>query len=606
MPAPVVEVNSEVKVVEESQAQQLMRETLFTYTKAKSRIDKLISDWGTEVSNTSERRKMRKVDVDIEELQNNGTLATDETLIPIRVIDSRIKKEQPDYVAYLTKSRRLVIFTCVDDPTWPTDTLEEAYTRGMTYNGWEIPFYKCLDGAQLHGWDAIEVEYSLSKPLHVGFSHVGHAELVFPKKAKNIEDCELILRKFEISPMKLRELAEDGKFNSEEVEQILTEYVDSKADDFIEIYKGFFKFKKTVYVFWYCSKATSNWLKEPQPLFLGRRRQNVSQTISMVVDPATGIPMPQQTPAVTWENVYESSYPIKIQLYNEDEEPAITDRKGRAFSDEPEQEAQTAVWTCTVNGAVRASNVFASPKNIGASGGTLKQLDTKLQHGCIYSEPLDFWHTDFPDPILLEIVNKLDLQKQNETGQVAYAVQNRQDSRKTATEVSSAEKKQSLLSSIQVTLYSTFLREVHSYAWPIVQSLALQGEVVLLPTSAPKDLLTKTYSVRPAGDDDVVKRAERLQAFIGMWGSISQTKAAPAFLVDMLKAALPLDADKYIPTILQGIQDNSVSMALVEVLKALIEDPQVAPAIQQYIPKIQQLIQNVTQPTSSGPTQQQY
>lgn len=567
------------------------------YTKLRERFDKLIREWEPEVRNTRDRRKLRKLDLDVESLQNTGVLASDETLIPIRVIESRIKKEQPSYVAYLTKSRRLATFTCIDDPRVRTDDIEEAYTRGMTYNGWELPFYMCLDGAQLHAWDGVEVEYSASKPLKVGFSHVGHENLIFPLKCKSLEECEIILRRYEVSLLKLREFSTSFGFNSQEIERLMEEYEGSKSDEFIDIYKAFIKKDGIVYTAWYSKKCQSEFLRPPMPLWLGRKKPTTQTTIQ--IDPATGLPMPVDQ--VVWQDVYESQFPIKLQLYDLSEEQPITQHVGRGFLDEPEQEAQTSVWTCTINGAVRASNVYASPKNPSATGGSIKQLDCQLQHGCIYDTPLEFWHTDYPDPSLLDIVNKLDLQKQAESGQVAYAVNNRQDSRKTAKEVTVAEQQQNMLSSVQVTLYSTFLREVHAYTWPIVQSLALQGVITFIPTIDPitgestNDMqkIGLRYEVRPAGDEDVIKRAERLAAYQTLWPIMQATPAAGIFFSDLLRQALPEDAEKYIPTIMQGMQQGNQSVILADILKAMTEDPNVAPALQQYMPQIQQVLAQV-------------
>lgn len=583
---------------------------LFDFNKIKTRLDRLINDWRPEQTNTAERRRMRCVDVDVEQLQNAKVLSTDETLIPIRTIDSRVKKEQPAYVAYLTKSRRLAIFTCQEDPSINTDKLEIAYTKGMTYNGWEQPYYKCLDGAQVHGWDAVEIEYSEAKPFKVGLSHVGHENLIFPLKAKSLEDCEIIIRKFTISKLKLKTFESKYGFNADAVKLIVDEYTENKVDEPIDIYKIFMKSDGVVWVGWYVQKDTRDWLKSPEKLSLGRKVKKKVST--MQLDPMSGLQMPIESEV--WEDVFETNYPIKLQLYDENEEQEITFHRGRAFYDEPEQTAQTSIWTCMVNGAVRACNVYASPKNPSATGASIKQLDTRLEHGCIYNEPLEFWHTSYPDPMLLDIIARLEVQKQAESGQVAYGVNNRQDSRKTATEVQSAREQQSMLSSVQVTLYSTFLREIHAYVWPIVQSLALQGIIVLNPTIDPM-MLTLTYEVRPAGDDDVIRRAERLSQYQQMWGIISNTKAAGKYLTDMLRIALPDDADKYVSDILSGMQDRNMTPVLVEILQAMLQDPQIAPALGAYAPKIQQVIQmaapqpsqpqqitNATEPTSPTPT----
>src|SRR6185369_17654921 len=128
--------------------------SFFDFSQATTRIKALIKQWQPEIDATLTRRKMRKIDVDLTQLQKEGLLKQDETFIPIRVIDSTIRREQPSFVSFLTQSRRLAIFECVDDPTVDTSLVEGAFTKGMSYSGWQRPIYKCLDGAQTHGWDS--------------------------------------------------------------------------------------------------------------------------------------------------------------------------------------------------------------------------------------------------------------------------------------------------------------------------------------------------------------------------------------------------------------------------------------------------------------------
>jgi len=91
--------------------------SFFDFNQAKNRIDNLIKQWREEINYTITRRKMRNIDVDITQLHKENLLKADETFIPIRVIDSTIRREQPSYVAFLTQSRRLAIFSCTDDPS---------------------------------------------------------------------------------------------------------------------------------------------------------------------------------------------------------------------------------------------------------------------------------------------------------------------------------------------------------------------------------------------------------------------------------------------------------------------------------------------------------
>ncbi len=157
-------------------------EDFFDYEKAKIRINDIIDSWATEVKDTESRRNERYIDLDVEALRKSGTIQEDETFIPNRVIDTNISRELPEFLAFLKQSNRLAVFTCISDPNTPTDNLERDFTKGLTYQGWYKDFKRLIDGASLHGWDSIEVVFDETKPLHVGFEHIGHDKLFYSRK----------------------------------------------------------------------------------------------------------------------------------------------------------------------------------------------------------------------------------------------------------------------------------------------------------------------------------------------------------------------------------------------------------------------------------------
>src|ERR1044071_1870313 len=82
---------------------------LFDYQKAIIRIKKLIGSWSDENDRTKARRRERYVKLDVEDLRKQGKIEIDETFVPDRMIDTNIRREQPEYVAFLKQSRRLAI-----------------------------------------------------------------------------------------------------------------------------------------------------------------------------------------------------------------------------------------------------------------------------------------------------------------------------------------------------------------------------------------------------------------------------------------------------------------------------------------------------------------
>lgn len=596
---------------------------LFRFDDARAYIDNLIKDWEPEIRATERRRKQRSIEVDVEVLHQKGRLKSDETLIPIRVIDSAIRKELPNTMSYVTQSRRLAIFECLDDPLQDTNNLEVSFTKGMKYLGWEIPFLKTADGAAMHGWDSMEVEFKSDRPLTVNLDHVGHENLIFPRDSKDIQGSERILRRYELTKLKLRNFQQKFGFSKEQIDLITAKQEGERTEKNIEVFKIMFKYEGLVYVGWYARDGATDWLKAPAPLYLGVDRK-ITTTVPMpqlMPSPMASLGVPPTTVMVpqiqiSWEPVYESLYPYKVLKYAETEQDSITEYKGRCYLDGPKQEAQTALWSIFINGSVRAGNVYGSPKSPSGTGAPLKKIDLALEHGCFYSEPIEFWHTDFPDASLVRAAEALDSQSQAESGQLAAAVVNRDDSRKTAKEIETATSLTSLLSSVQVTLFSIFLREVFCHSWLIVQSQARQElidfcliqmqsvDVMGQPSMEYKNdvpTIEKSYDLRAAGDIDVVERAEKLQKRGQLWAMVSQTPLAMDFLIDILKEALPEDAARYerilMTAMQQANQQQQMIGALGGVLKEVVtgDDGQVKPEYKQHEQQLQQLAQQTQQ-----------
>src|SRR5258706_11192730 len=89
----------------------------------KPRLDKLIGSWEAERLVTITRREVRNIDISVEELRAKGDLDETDTFVPIRVIDTNIRREQPPFIAFLKQSKRLYTFTDVDDPSHNTTDL---------------------------------------------------------------------------------------------------------------------------------------------------------------------------------------------------------------------------------------------------------------------------------------------------------------------------------------------------------------------------------------------------------------------------------------------------------------------------------------------------
>ena len=550
----------------------------FEFTRISPRIKGLVGEWTDEQAKTGVRRKMRNIDVDLDALRQEGKLKADETFIAVRVINSNIRQEEPPYIAYLTQSPRLAIFKCLNKPNIDATLIETDFTKGNTYNEWQKPFMKCRDGAALHGWDSVEVEYHEDRPLKVNIDHVGHDKLFYNPHSRDLQANKFILREYDVTLLKLEQLAKTPGFDATQVQKLI-DHIKPKQNETerpCKIYKKLCKYNGQVYVSWCSLDTCDDWLSQPIMLFRGRTRSVEKLVDQTIVDPMTGLSITTSVPTMVEEKIYETRYPFHLFRYQETEEPFINDTKGRAFLDLPKQEAQTCLFTNFVNQSCRSSNVYCSVENPSSSGAAPKRLDLELVAGGIYSDPLKFFSPPNPSYELIRGAQALDVQTQAENGQVAFAVQNRQaDSRKTAKEVEVATQQQGLLTSVQVVQFSSFLRGVHTDVWSIVQAQALTDKIpfaqVLDEATGQfvndKELLSLDYDVRAAGDTDVIERAEKLQRRQTLWPIIAATPLASVFLQDLIKEMLPEDAERYSLVLKQAEQEQQKSGLLLNILK---------------------------------------
>lgn len=592
---------------------------MFNFQIMRPRFDQLEKDWHSEKLESERRRRIRKIEVNMETLRASGKLKADEVLIGVRVIDENIKKEQPVFVNYMTESRRLAIFDCISNPSIKADELETKFTKGMSYDGFIRNMIKCIDGAETHGWDSVECTFDPKKPLHSGVEHIGHENLLFPKDAKDLQACEFILRRFQLTPMKLKSFVKKHNFNGQQVDMLLesTRAKTNEVPHNVEVFKVFFKVEGIVYVAWAClhGNTCSDWIMAPSPLSLGRRTQQqrtVTKQQTVITTGPGGEPVPNMVtvPVVEafWQEEQEEDYPIKIYLYSESEEQCLTEQKGRVFYDLPWQEAQQAIWSMGINGSVRASNVYCSPVNRSNDGSPPKKLDLTLEHGCVYSEPLTFFHTDYPDPALFRVGDAMDTRKAAEMGQVASSVINRDDSRKTAKEIGTAKEQEAKINSVSLLFFSTFLRGVLAFNWYIVQSQAQQNLVIVAPDANnplqnDPEIINQVYDVKPAGDIDVVRRQERITTRLGILPIIQAFGGELyfEFVRDVLRDVLPEDAKKYITLMGQDQMKNQAIQALMSMLQSVMTDEkgQLKPEFKQYEPQLQQAMQMLPQITGA-------
>lgn len=549
------------------------------YSSMRIHLQSLINEWEHYREKAKENRKTRDVEMSIEVLRREGTLDEDETLIPVRVIDTNITREMPPYINYVKNSRRLCIFTSLSQPGATTDPLELEFTRIMTYPDWEKPLFKLIDGSATHGWDATEVVFDSSKPGNCAVEHIGHDCLFWPRTCKNLEQAKRVIRQYDYTTLELRKFVKKFGWDGNQVDKIVQARKGGKKDgETNKIYKVFFKDDEgVVQSGWFAiSDGVDDWLKKPEQHYIGIDEQTQG------IDPMTQQPTSQWVPKPLYE------YPIEILPYRESEKPKLVEKKGRVFLDSPKQEAQTGILSSFINGVSRATRILASPKQDDGTGNSVTEIaNQELQGGTILNKPVDFYNAPYPDFEILKALQYLDTSTQQETNQVNFAVMNREDSRKTAKEMSLAENQSTMLNSVQLTLFSTYMRKTYGLCWLVVQSQALQGNIIFLRINQPQpvpsaiqpgapavdpqtgklqmkdnwvnnvQVIGQEYDVRAAGDVDVIQKQERIQQMKQDWPVVQNTGLATTFMSDLIRLSYPDKGDQY-AQILQQSEHNQV------------------------------------------------
>lgn len=593
-------------------------DNLNNFEVAKPYLNELVTRFAGEEHRTEANRLARDIEVDVDFLRDQGEIQDDEAFIPVRIIHNNIQKEMPSYMNYIRNSRRICIFTDSLDSSFDTQELESEFTKKMTYPKWEREHYKCLDSSLTHGWSWIEVCYDPTKPANCALEYIAHEDLIIPLDCKDIQTALCVLRRYKVTPSQLKSWVIKFDFDLLQANALI-EHNKAKTDKdrTIILYKRYIKYNGCVYSSWFSLEGGCNdWLKKPAKHYVGIDKLVEKQSATAPsLDPMTGQLVPGRPAVQDWEPIELDQYPIFLLVYKETEEPYIFDHKGRVYFDKHKQEAQTSLWTSFVNGTSRAQRTFASPtSDTVGDGKPAKQLaNISWDNGTIFDKPLNFWSMPYPPVELIKVLEYADTSNLEEIGQTNFAAMNREDSRKTAREISAAQQQAQLLDSVDLTLYSTFLREVYGFAWLIVRSQALQGKIKFLQKltalqalpaplnpqqqvqidpiqsvvnvegayqdelkgfSNDIDKIIRIYDVRAAGDVDVIQKQELVMQMKQDWPVYQSTPLASRFLSDLTRLSYPQDSAVYSALLSTGNPKNNVIQSLLSFVEQLMTSDQ--------------------------------
>ena len=528
-------------------------------------------------------RKQRYAVIDAEAERKAGRLAPDEMWVSLRVIDTNIRREQSSYIQFITQSPRAVVLRNKMDAAIDMAPLENDLTEKLRYDGWQLPAYANIDGFQAFGYGVMETVQDDEKPGEIAREYVQYGDFAFVADTRDIQKVEMVGRAYYFTKTKLNELKNlkgEDKWNEEYVKELL----DSEPSDestmlysgtatynrsLFRVVKVMFRVDGIVQVAWCAPKQCNGWLRNPRPLYLGRRvnhagAQKFAKVVSRLPEPA--VPMAMKMiqkidPEVKQSHIdqmrdgmpasdaaYETNYPYFLYPYLISEDDTIAALKGRVYLDQDTQNAGSSLLTSTITQARRASMMLFAKDESDPNSNFLQEKNVQFKNGAIINGKLKEFHLEAPNPTMFQAINMLVASNQNETSQVNFAETNRQgDSRKTAAAIKAAGAQAQQLSSVQVTLYSIALKKQYSFEVDIIKSRVLAGFIKVRPDLIP--YYQMDFTVKPSGDTDVIEKQQLIAQMQQSWEVYQNTPAAEIFLTDLTEKMFPEQAAKYVKAI---------------------------------------------------------
>jgi len=574
------------------------QKNLLDLNTANGLFSQYISSHGAVEATIVTNRRLRSNKADVEQMRSAGLLQENQTFIGVRLIHQNINQALPPLLSYLKQSPRMATFVPGDNAY-----LDQEFTRVLQYPGWEVPYIELLDGAELNGLGYMRVKHDATKLGAVAMDTVPMNEIIYDRRLKSLQDSPAVLIKHVITSVTFYHWDSFENFDKESdgykaiANKLLSNEVNSVGDDLV-IYETFVKVNGFVYRGWYY-KDSKQWLKQPLPFSNG-----IEETVPEInIDPMAMT----SEPTYVSKPVHLTYYPIAVKRIAIIENRKHDEVEGRAVDDYHKQEAATTLMTAAVNGSTQAANTMWAPDGANLDGVAPAQLQFKIKNNAIWKTPMRAFTSPWPDPMIFKGIESVIQQNAMETNQVAWAVNNRKDSRKTATEIEAAQQQQGMLTGTSALVFSIFLRDVLTMTWPIVQSAAKKGTIkFLIEVSDPVEkeaILSKQYEVKPAGDIDFVEKQQRIANIQQDLPLFQGQPIGQEMLKEYIRLRYPEKYDAWSKVLAQG-NDTQLIQGLAQALQATVTDEatgQLKPEFQPEAQSLQQLQQAVEQRLAQSP-----
>lgn len=519
-----------------------------------------------------------------------------ETFIGRRVIAGNIKRELPVFIQYLRGSYRHITAISNEVALPDLNLIEAEFTRSARTKDWLPTHIKSIMAMELHGRGILMVVPSTTNNLDTDVVYVPTPDFIFPINIRDLQQAPMLGIRYNISETAFKKWGKQYGWDPKKVQSVLeAQATPERVNLNFEVFFVMFKDEnEVVKQFWYVDKP-SQVLAPPQPLFTGKMR---AETHAAWVDASLAGPQPQlpgmPPPAPTWAPVPSDMYPIFPLFYDITENPVIVELKGRAHADMHDQEALTMGWTSFINAHVRASELYmAKDQSAVIENAETTQTNVIIKPGVVTKEKINFYTPPAPAATAIAALQALSTENAAQAGQTAFAVQNREDSRKTATELNAAQQATQQNQTVPLTMFSIGYAALLAFRWDVVVNNINVGFNTKFLAKAP-DLRMRlsTVEIQPAGEVDFVARQEKLTKYTNYYQMYAQTPAGPYFLRKILELAFPDEFTQIEPL----LQDNS--MAIGQMLLAVLQNlppAALAPLTPDMRGQIQQLIQTAQQ-----------
>lgn len=572
-------------------ATPLLAEDLKIFQRAQPILNQLVSLNGPVEQQEEASRRLRNNRVDVKAMQANGELQPGQTYIGVGLIRQNIKNALPPLLSYLKNSPRMATFS-----PGANDYLDMEFTRVMQYPAWEVDYIQVCDSAEQNGMGFMLVAHDDTKLGHVRTEYIQYSWCIYDRRVKDIQDSPAVMIKRVVTSVSFFEWHTRENFNEQSAAyKAIAEALKvqtGQAQQEIAIYETYIKINGVVHRAWYY-QAGADWLKDPAVFSNGV----VTRSAAPPPMQQDGLPV-MADPIQTWALAPRVEYPIVQKFYEITAEMRNELLSGRSQDDYHKQEAVSQLWTAMVNGSLQASHTMWSPDGQNTDGGAPAQLNFKIKNGQIWKTPMKAFTAPWPDPQIMKAADAIITQNAQETAQVAWAVNNRKDTRKTAAEIKAAESQQQQLTGSDALIFSIFLRNLFTMAWPIIRSASQQGKIQFLPQLQPAqkdEIYAAVYEIKPAGDVDFVEKQQRMTNLREDMVVFQGTPLQSEIQLEYIRLRYPEKYEKWSKMLQQNDQAKQLIQALGGALKEAVTQPdgQLKPEFAPEAQNLQMLEQNV-------------